>query len=144
MKSKLIKVLVFTCLLSTMLVQIAFAGTATWKTAVETSYDLSFPGTILVYKDELNQGGLNLQSNTIVSDKNSTDLVFDTHPDIAARGVIDLGNVDFESVEEIPDSGYSTDILAKTGHVYVAPFIENNRTLVPIRFIAEGLGSDPQ
>ncbi|MHB8984190.1 MAG: copper amine oxidase N-terminal domain-containing protein [Carboxydocellales bacterium] len=135
MKSKLIKVLIFTLLLSTLIVQSAFAGTATWKPAVETSYDLSFPGTILVYKDELNQGGLNLQNNTIVSDKNSTDLVFDTHPDIAARGVKDLGTVSFDTVTEVPDAGYSTDIKANPGHVYLVLTHDNNFAKVLIKSV---------
>jgi hypothetical protein len=99
---------------------VAFADTTVnWKDAVSASYSTSFPGTILAYKDELNQGGMNLTTQEITTNKDEADIVFDDHPDIAASGVIDLGSVDFDEVNSVPDNGYSTEVSAKPGHVYI-------------------------
>lgn len=137
MKRRILTTLALTCMFMILAVHNAIAGTATWEPAVETVYDLSFPGTILVYKDELNQGGLNLAENYLTSDKSETDIVFenDANPDMAARGVLDLGNVDFDSVTSIPDDGYNTVVSAKAGHVYLVLTHDNNFAKILVKSI---------
>lgn len=137
MKRKILLTLALSCVLLTLSVHNALASLATWEPAVETAYDLSFPGTILVYTDELSQGGLNLAENELTSDKSETDIVFenDPNPDMAARGVMDLGKVDFDSVTDIPDEGYNTVVSAKAGHVYLVLTHDNNFAKILVKSI---------
>lgn len=137
MKRKILTTLALTYMFLILAVHNAVASTATWEPAVDTTYDLSFPGTILVYKDELNQGGLNLTENSLTADESETDIVFenDPSPDMAARGVMDLGNVNFDSVTNIPDDGYNTVVSAKPGHVYLVLTHDNNFAKVLVKSI---------
>lgn len=99
----------------------AFAKTTvTWTPTHTAVYDLSIPGSILVYHNEVSQGGLDLETDQMSTSSAAADVAFDEQAStIGARSVVDLGAVSFGSVSSIPDSGYSDETRAVPGHVYI-------------------------
>lgn len=128
------------CLIGMMFTTSALAAETrlNWGSAVETSYDMDIPGTILVYKNELSQGGMNLSTKAMVDFKQASqvDIVFDTGAGLGANGIIDLGKTDFESVNAIPASGYST-FISKTapGNLYLIATHDGNFAKLLIKSI---------
>ena len=58
---------------------------------------------------------------------------------VARTGIQDLGAVPWESVEEVPDGGYSdvndsTGVAVQSGHVYAFRITRQQGTIVPINF----------
>lgn len=102
--------------------QTVLAGTGTpaaWGNSVDATFDTSSFDTILSLKDELNQGGMNLSTGKLTNEQTEADVVFNTYGSMGAGSLKDLGKVDFDSVNEIPDSGYTTYADATPGHVYI-------------------------
>lgn len=89
-----------------------------WQQAVDAVYDANIPGMILMYKDELAFGGMDLYAVKMTNSKASADIAY-YDGTIAARDIIDLGEVDFDKVDTIPDKGYSLEQKASPGHVYI-------------------------
>lgn len=121
------------------LAPMAFADTTmVWSTEEEAAYDTSIPGTILSYYNPLDQGGMNLTTGSYTTPAEA-DIVFSSDgKEIAARGVLDLGAVDFDTVSEIPDEGYSKNIRCTPGHVYIVS--THDGSIVKI-LIEQNLGS---
>lgn len=99
----------------------AVAGTPSASFFVtEETYDLSVPGSILVYKNEVSQGGLDLASGKMTTDAATADIAFDNGGGtLGARGVLDLGTVDFTAVHSLPDYTYASEVSVAEGHVYL-------------------------
>jgi hypothetical protein len=98
---------------------IAYAATpVSWGESTQTTYDTSIPGSILVGNDPLSQGGMNLSTGEMTYG-DDIDIVFSSDgTEIGASGISDLGKVDFNEVDEIPNSGYHKIVDALTNHVY--------------------------
>ncbi|MHC0037594.1 Ig-like domain-containing protein [Pseudoneobacillus sp. C159] len=108
--------LIFQCF---SLVGTAAPASVSWGATKQASYDVSVPGTTLIWTDPLSQGGMNLTTGKMTRGRDA-DIVFSSNgSDIGAHGIYDLGTVDFNRVEEIEDSGYEQLIKAVPGHVYV-------------------------
>jgi hypothetical protein len=100
-------------------VSVAASMPVSWGDTKQANYDTSVPGTTLIWTDPLSQGGMNLTTGKMTRGKDA-DLVFSSDGgDIGANAIIDLGVVDFNSVNEMPESGYEQLIEAVPGHVYL-------------------------
>jgi hypothetical protein len=98
-----------------------------WGDTEQANYDTSVPGTTLIWTDPLSQGGMDLHTGTMTRNRAAADIVFTWDGgDIGAEGIYDLGAVDFNSVDEIEDSGYEQLIEAVPGHVYIIKLVDGS------------------
>ncbi|MDF2791070.1 MAG: Ig-like surface protein, partial [Neobacillus sp.] len=97
----------------------AAATSVSWGETKQTDYDTSIPGTKLLWSDPLSQGGMNLKTGTMTRGRDA-DVVFSSDgADIGANEIVDLGVLEFDSVKQIPGSGFQQLIKAVPGHVYL-------------------------
>jgi hypothetical protein len=96
---------------------IAYAATPmSWEDSTQITYKTSVQ--ILDDFTPLSQGGLSLSTGQ-VTDRNHADIVFTSDgKEMGASGISDLGNVAFDNINGVPNSGYQKIISPQLGHVY--------------------------
>jgi hypothetical protein len=99
---KLCSLLVFLLIIQSFgSVSFAAVSPISWGETEKANYDTSIPGTILIWTDPLSQGGMNLTTEKMTRGQDA-DIVFSSDGgDIGAKGIVDLGDVDFDSIDEI-------------------------------------------
>jgi hypothetical protein len=128
----LVFLLVFYCFGS-----LSFAATqsVSWGGTKQADYDTSIPGTKLFWSDPLSQGGMSLKTGTMTRGRDA-DVVFSSDGvDIGASEIVDLGKVEFDSVNRFPDSGFQQLIKAVPGHVYMIKRM--NGTVAKLKIISQ-------
>lgn len=110
--------LIATFLFSVISLPVSAAPKVVWQQSVDGVYNTNIPGMILMFKDELAFGGMDLYSGKMTNSKASADIAY-YEGTIAARDIIDLGEIDFDKVDTVPDQGYSQEQKAVSGHVYI-------------------------
>jgi hypothetical protein len=111
---------------------VAAETSVSWGVTKQASYDTSVPGTTLLWTDPLSQGGMDLHTGKMVRSREA-DIVFTWDgEDIGANGIIDLGAVNFDSVDSVQDSGYQQLIDAIPGHVYLIKLVDGSYAKVKI------------
>jgi hypothetical protein len=110
----LILLLVFQCFSWT-----GVASTFTWEATKQANYDTSVPGTGIFWSDPLDLGGMNLATGKMTKGKDA-DIAFSLDgSDLGANAVKDLGEVDFNKIDENQDIGPLTMVDAIPGHIYL-------------------------
>lgn len=111
---------------------VGFAGAKSWGGTKEANYDTSIPGiNRLPWSGPLSLGGMNLETGKMTRGTDA-DVAFSSDgAEIGAYGVVDLGKVKYDSVNQTQESGFPDLIKAKQGHVYIIQ--RKNGTMVKLQ-----------
>ena len=113
----------------------AAVKSVSWGETKQADYDTSIPGTKLFWSDPLSKGGMNLKTGTMTRGRDA-DVVFSSDgADIGANEIVDLGTVEFDSVNRFQDSGFQQLIKAVPGHVYMIKRIDG--TVAKLKIISQ-------
>ncbi|MBS4201241.1 hypothetical protein KHA93_16510 [Bacillus sp. FJAT-49732] len=106
-----------------------------WGGTKQADYDTSIPGTKLLWSDPLSNGGMNLKTGAMTRGRDA-DVAFSSDgTDIGANEIVDLGTVEFDSVNQFQNSGFQQLIQAVPGHVYMIKRMDG--TVAKLKIISQ-------
>jgi hypothetical protein len=119
-----------------------------WGDTKHANYDTSIPGTSIFWSDPLGKGGMNLATGKMTTGKDA-DIAFSFDgSDLGASGIVDLGEVEFNSVDGDQVFGNLTIIDAIPGHVYLIKradgsmaklkMLQHENSIISIEYALEG------
>lgn len=97
---------------------VGFAEAISWGETKKANYDTSIPGIKLPWSGPLSLGGMNLETGKMTRGTDADVAFSPDGAEIGANGIVDLGEMKFDSVNQIPDRDFQQLIEAKQGNVY--------------------------
>jgi hypothetical protein len=119
-----------------------------WGDTKQANYDTSIPGTGIFWSDPLGKGGMNLATGKMTNGKDADIAFSNDGSDLGANGIVDLGEVDFNSVVGDQEIGILTMVDAIPGHVYLIKradgsvaklkMLQHENSIISIEYALEG------
>ncbi|MCR2822768.1 Ig-like domain-containing protein [Lederbergia panacisoli] len=115
------------------------AGAISWGGTKEAKYDTSIPGTNLPWSGPLSLGGMNLETGKMTRGTDA-DVAFSRDgAEMGANGIVGLGKVKYDSVNQIPGSGFQELIKVEQGNVYIIKRKNGNMVKLQITSISNSV-----